>query len=114
FDVDDGQQLADLVHHVVAGKAATPHRADLRKPTAVAGALEHRLRDERGRFRQVELQSPAAAASGDVRRDVDEELLGLAWGELHLPIRCGGEAGSVIAMPARLRPMARAAGAARA
>src|SRR5439155_1123968 len=87
-DVDDGQQLRNLVHHVVAGQDVAPHRADLRNAPPVASALEHRFGDQRDRFREVELQPSLTAPSSQVRGDIDEELLGLPWSELHLPPRC--------------------------
>ena len=69
------------VHDVLAGEHPPAGVHQVGHGAPVPGALQQEGRDDRGRLRVVELQSPLTPLPGHIRRDVDEQAFLLVLAE---------------------------------
>src|SRR5262249_1334707 len=83
FHLDLADHLATTVHHVVARKDRRPDPHDLGDRLAVAAELEEFSRDQRNGLRMIELQAAGAPSSRELTGAEDEELVDLAWSQVH-------------------------------
>src|SRR5262249_43254136 len=83
FHLDLADHFAHPFHHGVARKNRGPDARDLRDGLAVADKLEDFGGDQRDGLRMIELQAAGAPSSRQLTGVEDEELVDLAWSQVH-------------------------------
>src|SRR5262249_38971006 len=83
FHLDLADHVPHTLHHGVARKDRRPDAHDLGDRLAVADELEELSRDQRDGLRMIELQAAAAPFSRELTGTDDEELVDLAWSQVH-------------------------------
>src|SRR5262249_34341292 len=83
FYLDLADHLAHSLHHRIEREDRRADARDLSGRLAIADELEKLGGDERNRFRMIELQATGASSSGELAGGEDDELVDLAWSQMH-------------------------------
>src|SRR5262249_47942963 len=83
FHLDLADHVAHTVYHGVARKNRRPNAYDLGDRLAIADELEELSRDQCNGLRMVELQAAGAPFFRELTGAEDDELVDLAWSQMH-------------------------------
>src|SRR5262245_48214370 len=81
--LDLTDHLADSLHHRLEREDRRPDTRDLGGRPAVADELEQFGRDQRHCLRMIQFQAARASSSGEFAGGENDELVDLAWSQMH-------------------------------